>query len=106
MIRLTKYDEITLVCIKLHLYGDATCCFVQIGQQTDITGYRIPQLSLQGSIPENTDVFNRLTGTVRDKIDFTVRQGTVVVPDAATGTTVFASVRAMAGYIAENRKQR
>lgn len=30
----------------------------------------------------------------------------VVVPDAATGTTVFASVRAMAGYIAENRKQR
>jgi len=28
----------------------------------------------------------------------------VVVPDAATGTTVFASVRAMAGYIAENRK--
>ena len=28
----------------------------------------------------------------------------VVVPDAATGTTVFASVRAMAAYIAENRK--
>jgi acyl carrier protein len=28
----------------------------------------------------------------------------VVVPDAATGTVVFASVRSMAGYIAENRK--
>lgn len=28
----------------------------------------------------------------------------VVVPDAATGTTVFASVRSMAGYIAEHRK--
>ena len=27
-----------------------------------------------------------------------------VVPDAATGTTVFASVRAMAAYIAENSK--
>ncbi len=28
----------------------------------------------------------------------------VVVPDAATGTKVFASVRAMAAYIEENRK--
>ncbi len=28
----------------------------------------------------------------------------VVVPDAATGTKVFASVRSMAGYIADNRK--
>ena len=28
----------------------------------------------------------------------------VVVPDAATGTTVFVSVRSMAGYIAEHRK--
>ena len=28
----------------------------------------------------------------------------VVVPDAATGTTVFVSVRSMAGYIAEQRK--
>jgi acyl carrier protein len=28
----------------------------------------------------------------------------VVVPDAATGSTVFASVRAMAAYIAEHRK--
>jgi acyl carrier protein len=28
----------------------------------------------------------------------------VVVPDAATGTKVFASVRAMAGYIAEHRR--
>lgn len=28
----------------------------------------------------------------------------VVVPDAATGATVFASVRAMAAYIAEHRK--
>jgi len=28
----------------------------------------------------------------------------VVVPDAATGSTVFASVRSMAEYIAENRK--
>jgi len=28
----------------------------------------------------------------------------VVVPDAATGTTVFASVRSMAAYIAANRK--
>jgi acyl carrier protein len=27
-----------------------------------------------------------------------------VVPDAATGTKVFASVRSMAAYIAENRK--
>ncbi|ANA39189.1 acyl carrier protein [Geobacter anodireducens] len=28
----------------------------------------------------------------------------VVVPDAATGTTVFASVRSMADHIAANRK--
>jgi acyl carrier protein len=28
----------------------------------------------------------------------------VVVPDAATGSAVFASVRSMAGYIAEHRK--
>ena len=28
----------------------------------------------------------------------------VVVPDAATGTTVFVSVRSMAAYIAEHRK--
>lgn len=28
----------------------------------------------------------------------------VVVPDAATGSTVFASVRSMAAYIAEHRK--
>jgi len=28
----------------------------------------------------------------------------VVVPDAATGSTVFVSVRSMAGYIAEHRK--
>ncbi|MGB9080405.1 MAG: phosphopantetheine-binding protein [Desulfuromonadaceae bacterium] len=28
----------------------------------------------------------------------------VVVPDAATGTTVFASVRSMAAYIADHRK--
>lgn len=28
----------------------------------------------------------------------------VVVPDAATGSTVFASVRSMAGYIADHRK--
>lgn len=28
----------------------------------------------------------------------------VVVPDAATGTKVFASVRAMAAYIADNQK--
>lgn len=28
----------------------------------------------------------------------------VVVPDAATGTRVFASVRAMAAYIADNQK--
>jgi acyl carrier protein len=28
----------------------------------------------------------------------------VVVPDAATGSTVFASVRSMAGYIGEHRK--
>ncbi len=27
----------------------------------------------------------------------------VIVPDAATGTVVFQSVRSMAGYIAENR---
>lgn len=32
------------------------------------------------------------------------KQFGVVVPDAATGTTVFASVRSMAAYIAENRK--
>lgn len=32
------------------------------------------------------------------------KQFGVVVPDAATGTKVFASVRAMAAYIAENRK--
>ena len=31
------------------------------------------------------------------------KQFGVVVPDAATGTTVFVSVRSMAGYIAEHR---
>jgi acyl carrier protein len=32
------------------------------------------------------------------------KQYGVVVPDAATGTTVFQSVRSMAAYIAEHRK--
>lgn len=32
------------------------------------------------------------------------KQFGVVVPDAATGTKVFQSVRTMAGYIAENRR--
>lgn len=32
------------------------------------------------------------------------KQFGVVVPDAATGTKVFQSVRTMAGYIAEHRK--
>ena len=32
------------------------------------------------------------------------KQFGVVVPDAATGTTVFVSVRSMAGYIAEHSK--
>ena len=32
------------------------------------------------------------------------KQFGVVVPDAATGTKVFQSVRTMAGYIADNRK--
>ena len=32
------------------------------------------------------------------------KQYGVVVPDAATGTKVFQSVRTVAGYIAENRK--
>jgi len=32
------------------------------------------------------------------------KQFGVVVPDAAAGTKVFASVRAMSAYIAENRK--
>lgn len=32
------------------------------------------------------------------------KQFGVVVPDAATGSRVFASVRTMAAYIAENRK--
>lgn len=71
----------------------------------------IDALRIEGMIPDEIDTDAPLfgEGLGLDSIDALQlvvameKQYGVVVPDAATGTKVFASVRAMAAYIAENR---
>lgn len=72
----------------------------------------IDALRIEGMTPDEIDSDAPLfgEGLGLDSIDALQlvvameKQYGVVVPDAATGTTVFASVRAMAAYIAEHRK--
>lgn len=72
----------------------------------------IDALRIEGMAPEEIDNDAPLfgDGLGLDSIDALQlvvameKEFGVVVPDAATGTKVFASVRAMAGYIAENQK--
>ncbi len=72
----------------------------------------IDSLRIEGMSPEEIDADAPLfgEGLGLDSIDALQlvvameKEFGVVVPDAATGTTVFASVRSMAGYIADNRK--
>ena len=72
----------------------------------------IDALRIEGMTPEEIDTDAPLfgEGLGLDSIDALQlvaaleKEYGVVVPDAATGTKVFASVRAMAGYIAEHRR--
>lgn len=72
----------------------------------------INALRIEGMIPDEIDSDAPLfgEGLGLDSIDALQlvvameKEFGIVVPDAATGTTVFASVRAMADYITENRK--
>ena len=72
----------------------------------------IDALRIEGMAPADIDADAPLfgEGLGLDSIDALQlvvameKQFGVVVPDAATGTKVFQSVRTMAGYIAENRK--
>jgi acyl carrier protein len=72
----------------------------------------IDALRIEGMAPADIDTDAPLfgEGLGLDSIDALQlvvameKQFGVVVPDAATGTTVFQSVRTMADYIAENRK--
>jgi acyl carrier protein len=72
----------------------------------------IDSLRIEGMAPEEIDTDAPLfgEGLGLDSIDALQlvvameRDFGVVVPDAATGTKVFRSVRGMAEYIAENRK--
>ncbi len=72
----------------------------------------IDALRIEGMAPADIDTDAPLfgEGLGLDSIDALQlvvameKQFGVVVPDAATGTKVFQSVRTMAGYIAENRK--
>lgn len=72
----------------------------------------IDALRIEGMAPEEIDSDAPLfgEGLGLDSIDALQlvvameKEYGVVVPDAATGTKVFASVRAMAVYIEENRK--
>lgn len=72
----------------------------------------IDALRIEGMAPEEIDNDAPLfgDGLGLDSIDALQlvvameKEFGVVVPDAATGTKVFASVRAMAAYIAENQK--
>ncbi len=72
----------------------------------------IDSLRIEGMSPEEIDTDAPLfgEGLGLDSIDALQlvvameRDFGVVVPDAATGTEVFRSVRSMAAYIAENRK--
>lgn len=72
----------------------------------------IDALRIEGMVPDEIDDDAPLfgEGLGLDSIDALQlvvameKEFGVVVPDAATGTKVFASVRAMAAYIAENGK--
>lgn len=72
----------------------------------------IDALRIEGMTPEEIDNDAPLfgEGLGLDSIDALQlvvameKEFGVVVPDAATGTKVFASVRSMAAYITENRK--
>ncbi len=72
----------------------------------------IDALRIEGMAPADIDTDAPLfgEGLGLDSIDALQlvvameKQFGVVVPDAATGTKVFQSVRTMAAYIAENRK--
>lgn len=72
----------------------------------------IDALRIEGMAPADIDTDAPLfgEGLGLDSIDALQlvvameKQFGVIVPDAATGTKVFQSVRTMAGYIAENRK--
>ena len=72
----------------------------------------IDSLRIEGMSPDEIDTDAPLfgDGLGLDSIDALQlvvameKEFGVVVPDAATGTVVFASVRSMAAHIAENRK--
>jgi len=72
----------------------------------------IDSLRIEGMLPDEIETDAQLfgEGLGLDSIDALQlvvameKEFGVVVPDAATGSTVFASVRSMAAYIAENRK--
>jgi len=79
---------------------------------TEIKQLIIDALRIEGMTPDEIDTDSPLfgEGLGLDSIDalqlVVAMEKTygVVVPDAATGTKVFQSVRTMAAYIAENRK--
>ena len=72
----------------------------------------IDSLRIEGMSPEEIETDAPLFGEglgldSNDALQLVVameKEFGVVVPDAATGTTVFVSVRSMAGYIAEHSK--
>lgn len=79
---------------------------------TEIKQLIIDALRIEGMTPDEIDTDSPLfgEGLGLDSIDALQlvvameKSYGVVVPDAATGTKVFQSVRTMAAYIAENRK--
>ncbi len=79
---------------------------------TQVKQLIIDSLRIEGMNPEDIETDAPLfgEGLGLDSIDALQlvvameKEFGVVVPDAATGTKVFASVRAMAGYIADHRK--
>jgi acyl carrier protein len=79
---------------------------------TEVKQLIIDALRIEGMSPEEIDADAPLfgEGLGLDSIDALQlvvameKNYGVVVPDAATGTKVFQSVRTMAAYIAENRK--
>jgi acyl carrier protein len=79
---------------------------------TEIKQLIIDALRIEGMTPDEIDADSPLfgEGLGLDSIDALQlvvameKSYGVVVPDAATGTKVFQSVRTMAAYIAENRK--
>ena len=79
---------------------------------TEIKQLIIDALRIEGMTPDELDTDSPLfgEGLGLDSIDALQlvvameKSYGVVVPDAATGTKVFQSVRTMAAYIAENRK--